>query len=123
MLLLLPVHILLPALRLIGITEFTVFSGFILVVVMILIGLVEVFTYLSVIVMITESVSHQPESLKSLGLVHGVASTCSALVRAISPTVSGTLWEYGKSSLVFGFNGILVLVLGVGGSLYFEGMK
>jgi cyanate permease len=123
MILLLPVHIVLPCLRLLGVTELTLFSGFIIVSCMILIGIAEVLTFTSVIILITESVSDQPESLKSLGLIHGLASTCAALVRAFSPTISGALWEFGKSRLVFSFNGILVLFLGIGVSVYYEKFK
>ena len=121
--LLLPVHIALPTLRFLGCNELTLFSGFIIVFCMILIGFAEVLTFTSVIVMTTESVSDQAESLKNLGLVHGLASTCAGLVRAFSPTIAGALWESGKSSLVFSFNGIVTLLLGVGGSIYFENYK
>lgn len=123
MLLLLPPHILFLAFRLLGVTELTVLSGFAITLCMILIGIAEVLTFTSVIVMTTESVSDDPESLKNLGLVHGLASTCAALVRAFSPTISGALWEFGRSTLVFSFNGFLILTFGVGGSIYTENYK
>jgi hypothetical protein len=68
--------------------------------------------------MITESVSDDPESSKNLGLVHGLASTMSALVRAIFPTLAGIFWECGKAPLVFGSNCLLILIFGIGGSIY-----
>ena len=90
---------------------------------MIFIGFAEVFCYTSVIVMITESVSDDPESCKNLGLVHGLASTMAALVRAIFPTLAGLLWEIGKAPLIFGLNGLLILIFGIGGSIYVENYK
>ena len=82
---------------------------------MALIGVAEVLAFLSVIVLITESVTDQLGT-GMLGLVHGLASTCSATVRALSPLTAGTLWGQGSAPLVFGFNGFLILVLGIVGS-------
>jgi cyanate permease len=123
MILLLPANLTFPLLRLFGVTGLTLFSGTIIVFQMILIGVAEVFCYTSVIIMITESVSDDPESSKNLGLVHGLASTMSALVRAIFPTLAGIFWECGKAPVVFGFNGILILIFGIGGSIYIENYK
>lgn len=123
MLLLIPPHILFISLRFLGVIELTILSGLAITLCMVLIGVAEVLTFTSVIVMTTESVSDDPESLKNLGLVHGLAGTCAALVRAFSPTISGALWELGKSSLVFGSNSFIILILGVGGSIYSENYK
>lgn len=123
MLLLLPANLAFPLLRFLGYAQLTVFSGIVIVLQMILIGVAEVLCFTSVIVMITESVSDDPESSKNLGLVHGLASTCAALVRAIFPTLAGIFWEFGGSPLVFGINGLLILILGIGGSIYTENYK
>ncbi|KNC96465.1 uncharacterized protein SPPG_08057 [Spizellomyces punctatus DAOM BR117] len=58
--------------------------------VLVLLGLSEVCAYLAVIVLITDAASKQ-----SLGLVHGVASTCAAATRTVAPAVAGSLWQWG----------------------------
>jgi hypothetical protein len=56
------------------------------------IGLGEALSYLTVIMLITNSVDSS-----RLGMVHGVAATFAAAARAIAPSLAGTLWELGVS--------------------------
>ena len=117
MMALIPVHLLLPLVSILGSRfEISWVVACILILCMILIGIAEVLAYLSVIMLITESVAGDKDA-DMLGLVHGLASTCSACVRALSPPLAGLLWEMGKSPLVFGVNGVLVVALGIGGSM------
>ena len=114
MLLLIPVHVLLPFLSLLSNWELFYLEWLFLSTSMILIGFAEVLAFLSVIMMITESATMDSQA-DMLGLVHGLASTCSASVRALSPPMAGFLWEMGNSPLVFGFNGVLILIFGIYG--------
>ncbi|KAI8824883.1 major facilitator superfamily domain-containing protein [Fimicolochytrium jonesii] len=61
-------------------------------------GLAEVAGYLSIIILITDSVSPL-----YLGAAHGLASTCAAGVRAVAPGVAGSVWEWGSG--VVGYTG------------------
>ncbi|RKO92839.1 major facilitator superfamily domain-containing protein [Blyttiomyces helicus] len=54
-------------------------------------GVAEALSYLSVILAITESV---PDP-RRLGLAHGLAATCAALARTVSPAAAGAIWEWG----------------------------
>jgi hypothetical protein len=116
MMLLIPVHLILPLIQSYADSIYTKWT--LLTLCMGLIGVAEVLAFLSVIVLITESVTDQLGT-GMLGLVHGLASTCSATVRALSPPIAGSLWGQGSAPLVFGFNGFLILVLGIFGSNQF----
>ncbi|KAJ3046304.1 hypothetical protein HDV00_000118 [Rhizophlyctis rosea] len=69
---------------------------------MALLGIAECMAYTSVIIMITQSA---PAS--QMGLAHGVAGTCAAVMRTIGPALAGMLWEGGAKAqfpgLVFVF--------------------
>ncbi|KAJ3071261.1 hypothetical protein HDU98_005607 [Podochytrium sp. JEL0797] len=54
-----------------------------------LFGFVEALVYLSVIMMISDSVT-----TSSLGAAHGLAATCAAAVRTIAPPLVGYVWEF-----------------------------
>ncbi|KAJ3015100.1 hypothetical protein HKX48_004784 [Thoreauomyces humboldtii] len=58
--------------------------------VLVVMGTAEVLGYLAVILLITDSVTSE-----YLGLVHGLASTCSAATRTVAPAVAGSLWQWG----------------------------
>jgi MFS family permease len=107
MLLYLPAHACIPILSSIDGPLRALVSAY----VMISFGVCESLGYLSVILMITES-----QKASNLGLAHGLASTCSALVRALCPTISGVLWEWGVSLqwpwLVF-YSGFMFALMGV----------
>ncbi|KAI8830708.1 major facilitator superfamily domain-containing protein [Chytridium lagenaria] len=60
------------------------------IMIMLFFGFVEAISYLSVIIMITESV--EPGSL---GAAHGLAATCAAASRTLAPPLAGTLWQLG----------------------------
>lgn len=89
--------------------------------VMIPVGFGEAVSYQSVILMITESVP-----VSKLGITHGFACTAAAVVRTLSPTITGILWEMGVkmgwSSFAF-FVACLLACLGVFGSSYASPMK
>jgi MFS family permease len=56
----------------------------------VVLGFAEGIAYLCVIIMISDSV--EPNAL---GSAHGLASTCAAGVRTVSPPLAGYLWELG----------------------------
>ncbi|KAJ3328661.1 hypothetical protein HDU76_009528 [Blyttiomyces sp. JEL0837] len=56
----------------------------------VLFGFAEAVSYLSVIIMISDSV--EPDAL---GSAHGLAATCAAAVRTLAPPLTGYLWELG----------------------------
>ncbi|KAJ3216899.1 hypothetical protein HDU67_008806 [Dinochytrium kinnereticum] len=60
------------------------------IIIMILFGFVEAIAYLSVIIMITDSVDPG-----SLGAAHGLAATCAAGARTLAPPLAGTFWQLG----------------------------
>ncbi|KAJ1559787.1 hypothetical protein HK096_011092 [Nowakowskiella sp. JEL0078] len=67
------------------------------------IGSLECMAYLSVTLMITDASLHGFSQSQNdnnndapLGLTHGLASTCAAFVRTITPTIAGLLWELGS---------------------------
>ncbi|KAI8897545.1 major facilitator superfamily domain-containing protein [Globomyces pollinis-pini] len=76
---------------------------------MVILGACEAFGYLSIMLVITES--QLPEHL---GTAHGLASTLAALARTISPSIGGSMWEYGValhwSWLVFFFSACTALI-------------
>ncbi|KAI8621018.1 major facilitator superfamily domain-containing protein [Chytriomyces sp. MP71] len=59
---------------------------------MVLFGFVNAIAYLSVIMMISDSV---PSA--SLGAAHGLAATCAAVVRTLSPPLSGWAWSFAST--------------------------
>ncbi|KAJ3323471.1 hypothetical protein HDV06_001748 [Boothiomyces sp. JEL0866] len=75
---------------------------------MISFGVCESISYLSVILLITES------QKQHLGLVHGISTTMTALVYILSPAIAGALWKFGVvhniSWIVFIFGSSLSLL-------------
>ncbi|TPX76288.1 hypothetical protein CcCBS67573_g02430 [Chytriomyces confervae] len=61
---------------------------------MILFGFINAMAYLSVIVMISDSVAPA-----SLGAAHGLAATCAAVVRTFSPPLSGYAWSFASTTV------------------------
>ncbi|KAI9205319.1 major facilitator superfamily domain-containing protein [Polychytrium aggregatum] len=55
------------------------------------IGVGEGWLYISVVMMITDSVK-----VKHLGLIHGLAGCMASVVRTIGPAVSGLVWQVGS---------------------------
>ncbi|KAJ3311369.1 hypothetical protein HDV04_004094 [Boothiomyces sp. JEL0838] len=84
MLLYIPLHLVFPFM------VYVQYSRSILVIwTMISLGLCESISYLSIILLITES------QKRHLGLVHGISTTMTALVYIISPAIAGGLWKVG----------------------------
>ncbi|KAJ3028065.1 UNVERIFIED_CONTAM: hypothetical protein HDU68_002516, partial [Siphonaria sp. JEL0065] len=61
---------------------------------LLMIGFVEAVVYLSVMIMISESV---PAS--SLGAAFGLSSTCAAAVRTFAPPLAGFAWEFASMEM------------------------
>ncbi|KAJ3026518.1 UNVERIFIED_CONTAM: hypothetical protein HDU68_005511 [Siphonaria sp. JEL0065] len=76
-------------------------------------GFVEALTYLSVIMMITDSV---PAS--SLGAAHGLSATCAAAVRTFAPPLVGYIWEYVSIEHTMPWTGFLVVQIGAAASIF-----
>ncbi|KAJ3107826.1 hypothetical protein HDU97_003174 [Phlyctochytrium planicorne] len=72
--------------------------------VMVLFGFVEAIAYLSVLLMITESVESH-----SLGSAHGLAATCAAGARTLAPPLAGTFWQLG---ILWGIPWLVFAVIG-----------
>ena len=63
-----------------------------------LLGIAECVSFQAAILLISDS--SEPHRL---GLVHGIASTASAAMRTLSPTLAGMLWEAGIAIKFSGF--------------------
>jgi len=67
----------------------------------------DAFAYLSVIIMITESVSSE-----HLGFMHGFSGMCVSIMRMIGPTLAGSIWSLSlNSSLGYPFDEHLVFII------------
>ncbi|KAJ3132828.1 hypothetical protein HK100_004923 [Physocladia obscura] len=69
-------------------------------------GLGDGLTYLSVVMLITESV---PET--QYGLIHGLGGCLASIVRTVGPTFGGILWEVGGASWVVFLVVALVIII------------
>ncbi|KAJ1568676.1 hypothetical protein HK405_015304 [Cladochytrium tenue] len=68
-------------------------------------GLGEGLAYLSVVMVITDSVSAD-----QLGLVHGLAGCLASVARTVAPTLAGAIWEAAPPPAVFGLTAAVVAV-------------
>ncbi|KAJ3278048.1 hypothetical protein HDU79_001912, partial [Rhizoclosmatium sp. JEL0117] len=76
-----------------------------LVLLMCFMGTGDGLTYLSVVMLITDSV---PET--QYGLIHGLGGCLASIVRTIGPTLGGVLWEAGGANwVVFVVTGLIVV--------------
>nr|KAJ3423007.1 hypothetical protein HK105_004524 [Polyrhizophydium stewartii] len=88
-----PIHLIVPSVAsIVHPSSFLFFAA--TVVLMSLFGVGEATSYLSVIILITESAA----GTGALGLAHGFAATMAACVRTIGPALAGSLWESGVAT-------------------------
>jgi hypothetical protein len=83
---LVPVHLSFPLIRMLE----SQYQSTMLYSVMAILGICDSMANISVMMVISNG--QKPENL---GFVHGFSSTMAALVRAIAPATSGTIWEWG----------------------------
>jgi len=66
----------------------------------------DAFAYLSVIIMITESVTSE-----HLGFMHGFSGMCVSIMRMIGPTLAGSIWSFSiNNSFGYPFNEHLIFI-------------
>lgn len=66
----------------------------------------DAFAYLSVIIMITESVTNE-----HLGFMHGFSGMCVSIMRMIGPTLAGSIWSFSiNNSFGYPFNEHLIFI-------------
>ncbi|ORX78509.1 MFS general substrate transporter [Anaeromyces robustus] len=67
----------------------------------------DAFAYLSVIIMITESVTSE-----HLGFMHGFSGMCVSIMRMIGPTLAGSIWSFSiNNSIGYPFNEHLIFIV------------
>lgn len=67
----------------------------------------DAFAYLSVIIMITESVTSE-----HLGFMHGFSGMCVSIMRMIGPTLAGSVWSWSISNNIgYPFNEKLIFII------------
>jgi MFS family permease len=116
LLFLLPLHVVLPLITIqniaVSATSVSLLQHLVIVGCLIGVGIAEVLCYLSCLTMITDSVSHLPKEQQALGAIHGLASTCAALMRTLAPSIAGLVFQVGRSWTAFGVNALVFMLCG-----------